>query len=700
MTLHSFFRKVDPSAKKIEPSAKKSVEVKQAVVKEVEVKNVEANHAEEKVNHNEEKVNNNGVNHVEEKAKNDAEEKAKSVDSSNINSSTGSGGDEAKKPTSKGAVGIVKNPITSSTKEIAPIISEVSKKDKAPVKKKGHGMMQAQSGNASSTKKRINSSAGLEGTPSSSVSSSSTSGRKLAVKMQNDEEDLDDSPAFAVAAALRMVNKGRNGKSRRSGVGSSGHPVVVARSVDEKDTTEMVPTDEKVKEASSLGYTSAGSREEKENESSNAVNTVVPDVADTVRNDSNAVDIGERENVDTDTPLADASFNDVAMDSPDDTPIAFDCSNDEDSGREENSGDDTVTNEANGNNAAVDATCIIEDSHLFTENIIQQQKPICDSMKDEVVVDAVEESAVDDVQADGSVNEASDEVKVMPAKSGKKCTRKPRRQKDSSTPSTKSSTTKAASAATIGQSLFVSSLKKMAATTPKKSVIPPTTTQTMNQQQEPVCDAMKEDKEQATHSAVVVDAIEESVTDDVQADDNVKVTSGESTVMPEMSTQSTSKSTTKPTPESRNQASTASIKSSNPTASVASVTIEKSSIVSSLKKMTASTPKKSVISSATTLTSPSTTTEVPSVAKSDSSSSNGTEHLSDEDASRLHHYLSLRVKYAGRASELGNLPNSDAFEEENLCLEGSLEEGSVEVGEDGGFPDKLLTHLQVMTQGR
>ena len=58
------------------------------------------------------------------------------------------------------------------------------------------------------------------------------------------------------------------------------------------------------------------------------------------------------------------------------------------------------------------------------------------------------------------------------------------------------------------------------------------------------------------------------------------------------------------------------------------------------------------------------------------------------------------MKYAGRASELGNLPNSDAFEEENLCLEGSLEEGSVEVGEDGGFPDKLLTHLQVMTQGR
>ena len=79
--------------------------------------------------------------------------------------------------------------------------------------------------------------------------------------------------------------------------------------------------------------------------------------------------------------------------------------------------------------------------------------------------------------------------------------------------------------------------------------------------------------------------------------------------------------------------------------------------------------------------------------------------ISEDDASRLKHYTGLREKYVARALELGERPNSDDFEEESLSLEKaegltSLEKGSVEVGEDGEFPDKLLTHLLVIVQGR
>jgi len=77
--------------------------------------------------------------------------------------------------------------------------------------------------------------------------------------------------------------------------------------------------------------------------------------------------------------------------------------------------------------------------------------------------------------------------------------------------------------------------------------------------------------------------------------------------------------------------------------------------------------------------------------------------LSEEDASRLRHYTTLREKYVTRATELGNRPTSDDFQEEKLSLESAeptLEMGSVEVGEDGVFPDALLIHLQLLVQGR
>mmetsp|Transcript_34893 Transcript_34893/g.74427 ORF Transcript_34893/g.74427 Transcript_34893/m.74427 type:complete len:1789 (-) Transcript_34893:188-5554(-) len=79
--------------------------------------------------------------------------------------------------------------------------------------------------------------------------------------------------------------------------------------------------------------------------------------------------------------------------------------------------------------------------------------------------------------------------------------------------------------------------------------------------------------------------------------------------------------------------------------------------------------------------------------------------LSEEDASRLKHYAGLREKYVARATELGERPGSDDFDEESLSLKGveelaKLDEGSVEVAEDGTFPDALLTHLSLIVQGR
>ena len=75
--------------------------------------------------------------------------------------------------------------------------------------------------------------------------------------------------------------------------------------------------------------------------------------------------------------------------------------------------------------------------------------------------------------------------------------------------------------------------------------------------------------------------------------------------------------------------------------------------------------------------------------------------LSEENASRLREYTTLREKYVTRATEVGNRPTSDEFEEETLCLDGlTVDEESVELAEDGAFPDKLLNHLQLIVQGR
>ena len=75
--------------------------------------------------------------------------------------------------------------------------------------------------------------------------------------------------------------------------------------------------------------------------------------------------------------------------------------------------------------------------------------------------------------------------------------------------------------------------------------------------------------------------------------------------------------------------------------------------------------------------------------------------LSAENASRLREYTTLREKYVTRATEVGNRPTSDDFEEETLCLDGlTVDKESVELAEDGAFPDKLLNHLQLIVQGR
>jgi len=148
-----------------------------------------------------------------------------------------------------------------------------------------------------------------------------------------------------------------------------------------------------------------------------------------------------------------------------------------------------------------------------------------------------------------------------------------------------------------------------------------------------------------------------------------------------------------------------------------------SPIAASFKKLAACSPKKSNGTTPKTLPpSCSTTASSKSESKSDAASSASAKptadkedvniataapiaNLSEENASRLRHYTTLREKYVTRATELGNRPNSNDFQEENLSLKSAselpaLEKGSVEVGEDGVFPDALMVHLQLIVQGR
>lgn len=95
-------------------------------------------------------------------------------------------------------------------------------------------------------------------------------------------------------------------------------------------------------------------------------------------------------------------------------------------------------------------------------------------------------------------------------------------------------------------------------------------------------------------------------------------------------------------------------------------------------------------SRATTLDSSGTTSTSPIIDK-----------LSEEDTSRLDNYNTLREKYVAQAIKLGNLTMSDDFNEESLSLEScTVDKESVEATQDGVFPDKLLTHLQLLIQGR
>ena len=78
--------------------------------------------------------------------------------------------------------------------------------------------------------------------------------------------------------------------------------------------------------------------------------------------------------------------------------------------------------------------------------------------------------------------------------------------------------------------------------------------------------------------------------------------------------------------------------------------------------------------------------------------------ISEENLARLHHFAVLREKYVSRAIELATRPDSEDFEEESLCLKDAdlpaVEKGSVEVGEEGDFPDCLVPYLLVIVQGR
>ncbi|EED96522.1 predicted protein [Thalassiosira pseudonana CCMP1335] len=77
--------------------------------------------------------------------------------------------------------------------------------------------------------------------------------------------------------------------------------------------------------------------------------------------------------------------------------------------------------------------------------------------------------------------------------------------------------------------------------------------------------------------------------------------------------------------------------------------------------------------------------------------------LSEENVSRMQHYSTLRERYVTRAVELASRPASDDFEEERWSLKDAdlpaMEKESVEIGENGEFPDALLPRLLVVVQG-
>ena len=76
--------------------------------------------------------------------------------------------------------------------------------------------------------------------------------------------------------------------------------------------------------------------------------------------------------------------------------------------------------------------------------------------------------------------------------------------------------------------------------------------------------------------------------------------------------------------------------------------------------------------------------------------------LSEENAARMKKYTDLRQQYVARAVELANRSTSDEFARESLSDEelAVLDSGSIEVAEDGGFPDELLPRLLLLVQGR
>jgi len=152
--------------------------------------------------------------------------------------------------------------------------------------------------------------------------------------------------------------------------------------------------------------------------------------------------------------------------------------------------------------------------------------------------------------------------------------------------------------------------------------------------------------------------------------------------------------TTSATPAATTSASVAPSSSSSSSKSPkkkATIDTKGMNIMASFKKQEALTPKRKSSTPKKNKTPSSTTMLM----------SKSPKPLSAENASRLREYTTLREKYVTRATEVGYRPTSDEFEEETLCLDGlTVDKESVELAEDGAFPDKLLNHLQLIVQGR
>jgi hypothetical protein len=214
-------------------------------------------------------------------------------------------------------------------------------------------------------------------------------------------------------------------------------------------------------------------------------------------------------------------------------------------------------------------------------------------------------------------------------------------------------------------------------------------------------------KEPPTETSVMETSIDE-VEDVAAPKETAERSTRQMKTSTKLSAKSRKKAGTSPKKSFKNKASAASAASATETTAV-------SPNAASLKKLSACPQKK--VCKTKTHESPSATVSVSScpinVAISLNNLIDATEYalsssitpnianLTEEDASRLHDYKTLRAKYVLRAIELGNLPSSEDYEEECLSLDAcSVDKGSVEVAEDGGFPDKLLTHLQLLVQGR